>query len=93
MWVEVVVVVIVVVMMMTVADFVTDAARAVLDDVDEMIVGKKTQRAENHRLVYAQECVLDFDERHRLVGLQHRPRHENAVGGCADAGGLQEVVY
>ena len=52
--VEVVIVgVMVVVMMMAVANFVADAARAVLDDVDEMIFGKKTQRAEYHRLVDA----------------------------------------
>ena len=96
MWVEVVIVVvviIVVVMMMAVADFVADAARTVLDDVDEMIVGKQTQRAENNRLVDAHKRIFNFDERHRLVGLQHRPRHKNAVGGGSDAGGLEKFVY
>lgn len=44
---------VIVVMCVAVTNFVTDAARAVLNHVHKMMVGKKFQRAEYHRLVDA----------------------------------------
>ena len=82
----------VVVMGVAVTNFVTDAARAVLYHMHKMMVGKKFQRAEYHRLVDAQESVFEFDERQRFFGLQHRPCHEDAVCCGADFGGGEEIV-
>ena len=84
----------VVVMMMVVAvtEFVAGAC-AVLNEVHEVLIAEKGERAEDVRLVDGANGSFKFDERHRPHGRRQSLSDNDAIGSgayavCVEEGGI-----
>ena len=86
----------VVVMMMVVAvtEFVAGAC-AILNQMHEVLIAEKGERAEDVRLVDGANGSFKFDERHRSHGRGERLGDDDAVGGGPDAmlGKEERIVH
>lgn len=78
-------VIIIVVPMVALAELITHAVAAVLNDMYQMVLPKKCERTKDARFVDGHDARLQFAERHRPACSGQCFGHSDAVGSGFDA--------